>query len=163
MQQLKLLGADVGRSDGASRDSSSRPGQARRKAHYHRIANDGHDDGYAGGGLQRSTYARRRVRNNDIHLEAYEFLCERRKALVFAVGKAPFQRDVLPIDKSMLAQTLDEGVTIFWVCIGGSGYQYADPPQPPRLLRLGGERRGENRETCEKRPPVHHWINWSTN
>src|SRR5262249_15247985 len=61
-------------------------------------------------------------------------------------------------DPTQLAQTLQERIV---ERIGGDGG--TDPEDLPRLLRPGGERRGEEaaREHTHERPPFHYSMTWS--
>ena len=68
---------------------------------------------------------------------------------------AALDHGVLSRNPTGLDQALEERLV---ECIGADGG--ADPGDPPRRLRLGGERRGEEsaRQSADERPPVHHAI-----
>ncbi len=72
--------------------------------------------------------------------------------------ESPFEAKILALDIAKFPQSLLEGVIKRIVCRGWR--EIADSIDLPRLLPLGGDRRGE--ETTPNRgqecPPVHHSI-----
>ena len=78
--------------------------------------------------------------DDDIHLQANEIGGERRQPLILPLGRPILDHDVLTFDVAQLAQPLPE-------CFVEERGDVAQEPDlgglPPRLLRLGGERRGE--------------------
>jgi len=66
---------------------------------------------------------------------------------------------VVVLDVSQLGKCLHQGrLTSSGLARRRTGTQYADPPDLPRLLPLGGERPGEEaaRERADERSAVHH-------
>ena len=80
--------------------------------------------------------------HDDIDLERNQFGCKRGEALRLPLGISVFDHDVATLDVTEVTQPLEEGL----VPVGASGpveRQVAYASDFNRLLRLSGERRGE--------------------
>jgi hypothetical protein len=95
--------------------------------------------------------------DDHIHVEADEFLGEAGKPFSLGIRIPPFDRDILSLDVSKLAQHLTESLDAAGV--DGRGGNAREPePRNFRGLRLGAERRGEDsHHSSKKRSPAGHW------
>lgn len=75
-----------------------------------------------------------------------------------ALSRPPFDDDILAFDVSLIPQTVTNRSWHGLRELGTS--QHADGSRPGRLLRLSGERSGEEAtsEGAHEGPPVHHSI-----
>src|SRR5204862_317457 len=107
------------------------------------------------GGPRRRAYG-----DNDVHPMLDEVPGERGEPIELAVGEPPFDDEVAALDISQVAKSFgdqhDSGYPI-----GRRGWrrrrEETQAVDSPRLLRLGGGRRGQRpkREPAEERSPVH--------
>jgi len=79
---------------------------------------------------------------DDIHVETDQFGREAGEPVELSLGVPEVDREVLALDVAELAQSPLKSL-IERRDPGGRGRQHTDPPHPSLLLRLGGERRGE--------------------
>jgi hypothetical protein len=96
---------------------------------------------------------------DDINFERNQFGRESAEPLELSLGISVFDHDVAPLDVTEVTQSLTEGL---WQ-VGARGHvvrQVAYSRDPVRLLRLGGERRGEEAagDAHDERSPVHYSI-----
>src|SRR5262249_38596168 len=97
--------------------------------------------------------------DNGVDVETNQLVRQARESLEPSIGVSKLDTDVLALDVTEIPKPLLEGlVDRVGARIGAR--QYPDPRYLRRLLRLRGERRGE--ETASKGPeertPVDHWI-----
>ena len=144
-EQLNLLGDDVFVLGGEPGDV---PAWAREACHQtggDRVAQDGGDDD--GGAARRSPGRPDRGSpgdDNDIALGLDELGRQRGQALAPAVRPAVLHRDRLALDPAQLPEPLPEGTERLGRTRRVRVSEEPDARQElPRLLRVGGERRGE--------------------
>ena len=97
--------------------------------------------------------------HDDINLERNQFGRKSGEPLGLPLGISVFNHEVAALDVTEVTQSLEEG--LLQVGISGQvGRQVADSSDLGRLLRLGGERRGEEAasQSRQERAPVHHSI-----
>src|SRR5262245_23583100 len=102
------------------------------------------------------------TRHDDVDLEPDQVLGELRKPLQLPVGEAVLDHHVPSRNVAEITQAVFKGFHEVRRLLARRAHQIPDPRNTPRLLRLGGERRGEQRgSTSKERPAVHHSITWS--
>ncbi len=161
LNRLQPLGDEFRAQEGRARNIPTRPSETGHEPVANRIAHSHHDDGNGGGCLLCGTASRRSHRDDDIDLETGEFGRQSRKALDSPVRRSVFNQDVLALHIAVLAQSLPQGVDPRRLKrLERPGHQVTYPCNLPRLLRFGGERRGEDgtRDAGDERSPVHHSI-----
>ena len=68
----------------------------------------------------------------------------------------------VPLNIPKFAQASSEAIEVGSIDRRRRSFEHADPPHLPRVLRLRGERRGEQRgSTSEECAPIHRSITWS--
>jgi hypothetical protein len=94
--------------------------------------------------------------HDDINLERNQFDRKNGEPLELPLGISVLDHDVAPLDVTEVTQSLTEGLG--QVGIGQAARQVAYSSDPGRLLRPGGERRGEEAASkgADEGPPVHH-------
>jgi hypothetical protein len=100
------------------------------------------------------------VCDEHVRVESDQLGGERGKALLAALRPTVFDHDVPTFVVPQVTEALQEGVEVSRVVCGGQHPEEADSVDLPCLLRLGGERRGEEtaRQGADEGPPVHHSI-----
>ena len=95
--------------------------------------------------------------HDDINLERHQFGRQSGEAVVLPLGISIFDYEVATLDVTEVAQPLAEGLL---EVRGTIGRQVAYSRDLGRLLRLGGERRGQEHRTraSEERATVYQWI-----
>src|SRR5262249_43127524 len=118
-----------------------------------------HDDGDRLGGVLGCRYSLRPLGHDDVHFEPDQLDREVGQPVEPTHSGSIVDDDILTLNPPELAQRLPERVEV------GPRKPPKNPsPTPlPRLLRLGGEWRGEDHSTraSEERAAVHHWISSS--
>jgi Resolvase, N terminal domain len=95
--------------------------------------------------------------DHNVHVQPRQLGGQSRKP-VGSARIALLENQVLTRHIPEFAQGLQKGRMVNRKRRRGAG-QDTDPVDPPRLLRLAGERRGEEAEgTRDKRSPVHYWM-----
>ena len=93
-----------------------------------------------------------RPRHDDVDLEPDQLGRESGEPLVLSLRPSVLDHDVLALDVAELAQPSPERLDEMLGRHGrGRGHEEADPIDLPRLLRLGGERRGEEAASQRRR------------
>ena len=94
--------------------------------------------------------------HDDINLERNQFGRKSGEPLELPLGISVFDHEVAALDVTEVTQSLKEGLSQVGIS-GQVARQVAYSSDLGRLLRLGGERRGEEAEGCptEKPAPVH--------
>ena len=148
-RQLVILGGEPG-------GIPARSGEARDEAEPYGVGDDRHDDRDCGRrvlGGHRCLAAR----DDDVYLKADQIGSEAWEAFVSSLRPPVLDADVSPVDIAKLAKPLlerfDKG--------GGrrTRVEHTDARDLPCLLRLGGERRGEDTNGAgEEGPPSDHWM-----
>ncbi len=124
-------------------DIAPRLGEARHKSGPHWVTCCRQDDRDRPGGVFSSLGPKRAAGHYDVHLEPDQLSCEIGEPLSPPLRRSVLEDDVLALDVAQLVQLLSERL-IDWVGAGQSPLlKNTDPIDLPRLLRLGGERRGE--------------------
>ena len=153
-EELELLEAHVHTQGGHARYVPARTRQAGHEAQIDGIGGVHHDDrdrrrrppgAEDSGGVHR---------NDHVDLETGKLERKLIESLGFSFGLSNVKRNVLTFDIAELAQDLSER-------FGEADGQHADPLHP-YLLRLGGERRGEERSShgAEEHPAIQHVTPW---
>jgi len=98
--------------------------------------------------------------DDNVDLALHQFSGYRRESARIPLRCQNFKLDVLPFGLAQLAKRLPECVE---EVLGFGGVVVEQNPYPvdlPRLLRLGGQRRGEEYRTCahEERAALHYSI-----
>jgi hypothetical protein len=91
---------------------------------------------------------------DDINLERNQFGCESGEPLELPLVRSVFDHEVAALDVTEVTQSLAEGLSD-----GGRGRaapKYAYASDLGRLLRLTGERRGEEAGDCREEDPAFH-------
>jgi hypothetical protein len=119
-----------------------------------------HDDGNRSGCLLGRERRRRSSREDKVNLEPDQLLREGGKSLGPTVSRAILDHDVLSLRVSELLEPLPECRQVGGVRCGRHYFQQAHAIDLPALLRLGGERRGEEAagDDSKERSPVHYSI-----
>jgi hypothetical protein len=142
-EELQPLGAQPLRKTREPRHVAARASQAPHQSHPDRIARADHDDGNR---LRRPRQRRdRRIAEgrNDVQLEADELGRQRRKPFEARVRQARLDDEVLALDVPEVAEALPKRFQV----PGFGGVCVSEIPEAPdlrRLLRLAGERCGED-------------------
>ena len=128
------------------------PGRARlvTSPSRNRIGNSSEDDGDSRGRLLGGQGVGVLRRHDDINLERNQFGRESGEPLELPLGISVFDHEVAALDVTEITQSLEEGLSQ----VGDSGRvapQEAYSRDLGRLLRLGGERRGEEAAVTVRR------------
>src|SRR5574337_2226370 len=165
LEQLQLFGAQVRGEEGEPRDVPAWPRQVPDETGSHGIGNDHHDNGERLRRVLGREGRWRRMRNNDVNLEAHQFSREVCKPLGLPCSPSVLHREILPLDMAKLTQPLPEGLYSFGRDANGGrpAEQKPDSRDLGRLLRFGGERCGEQApgQSADERPAADHWISSS--
>src|SRR4029077_18713127 len=136
-------------------------GEALDQPDLDRLSNSGHDDGDRAGRLLGGERTRCRGGDENVDLESDQLGRERLKSLGSALRVTDLQDDVAALDVTELAETLKErSESDVGPCsFPESARQEADPPDLPRRLRLGSERRGQDAgsQRGEELPSIQ-WV-----
>jgi hypothetical protein len=139
-EQFESLGIELSGEHVHAGDVAAGPRETRNHAGFHQTlaAPKAHNDGDGRSRLFGRQNSGRTHRDDDVDLHPDEVSSELRKPAEIVLGRAHLESHRLPFDVTELAQRLDE-------CgpLSLRGREEADPPYLPRLLPLGGERRGE--------------------
>jgi len=124
-----------------------------------RIANSSEDNGDSPGRLLSGQNGGCDWGQDDINLERNQFGREGRVPLDFPLGKSVFNHDVATLDVTEVTQALEESLSHV-AARGRIGPQPAYSSGLGRLLRLTGERRGEEAADHgpDERPALHYSI-----
>jgi hypothetical protein len=94
--------------------------------------------------------------DDDVNVKPDQFRRDSGEPLHLPLGKSVFDLDVATFDVAEVTQVLEQDLS---PVSGRVGPQPAYSRDLPRLLGLGGERRGEERTSASKeRAAVHHSI-----
>src|SRR5262245_25416116 len=159
-KSLELLARKLGADAGDTSDVASRPPQAHHESATDWVSSRRHDDRDRTRRVFRRKHRGRLEGDDDVDFEPNQFGGERGGAIAQALRSAPFDEDILSLDVSMLAQAVTDRLT-HGICQPGS-LKHADCWHLPRLLRLPGERRGEETPAhgLKEPSPVHYSITW---
>src|SRR5882724_3069052 len=124
-----------------------------------RIGSSGEDNGDGPGRLLGGQGRGCACGHDDINLERNQFGRESGEPLKLPFGGSVFDHEVTALDVTEVTQSLKEGLSLLRVS-GQVSRQVAYSSDLGRLLRLGGERRGEEAASnhCHKRSALHHWV-----
>ena len=146
-QQLQPLCGQVRRLRVQPGDVPPWSGQARHESARNRVISRRHDDGNAGGGfLRRADSVISAGGEEHVDLEADQLGREVVLAIELSLGPPVLNGDVLPFTITEPPRALAEtppGASRRWPVRAATSIRSARPSPP--LLRLGGERRGEER------------------
>src|ERR1700687_308910 len=133
-------------------------GKARHKSLFHRIVRALHHDRNRGCRLLGGDSIRVESGDDHVHLKPDQIGRQLWKPLDVSFCEAVLDHDVATECIAPLAEPLLEGLDQMGLGLPMLGRQIADPPHPARLLRLAGERRGEEAhdQHCKERPSLHH-------
>src|ERR1700730_1343829 len=160
LELFQTLADELREDEGQPRDIAARPRKAGDEAAPNRIGSSSEDNGEGAGCLLGSPGSLcASSGHDDINLEGNQFGRKSGKALRLPLGISVFDHDVAALDVTEVTQSLEEGL----VSMGASGpveRQIAYASDLGGLLRLGGERRGEQAasQTSEECPAIHYWI-----
>src|SRR5215471_16968612 len=159
-EQLQVLGAQLQTLVRPSGNVAPGTCQATNDSAPYWIGGKAYDDWYRHGGLLRSKGGRGARGGNEVHLQTDEFGGERGEAIRFPLGEPNFKRNVLALNPAEVAEPTLERLEIRLVTFCRPLVEISDARHLPRLLPLGGERRGQEHRTraSEERAPVHYWI-----
>src|SRR5499433_683213 len=162
-EQLQVLGAQLQTLVRPSRNVAPGTCQATHDSAPYWIGGKAHDDWYRRGGLLRGKGGRSARGGDQVHLQTDEFGGERGETIRFPLSEPDLKNDVLARDPAEVAESLLECQQVGFVTILRSLVEIADPPHLGRLLRLGGERRGEETasHSANERAPGDHSMTWS--
>ena len=98
--------------------------------------------------------------DSNVHVEPDEIVDERPQPFGLAIRKAKVDDKTLPQPIAALAEATFQSVNQPALQSPAEVPTAPHAVHPPRLLRLGSERRGQRsqREPAEERAPVHHSI-----
>ena len=142
LEQFQTLADELRGEQGQPRDIAARPRKAGDEPVRNRIGNTGDDNGDGSGRLLGGQGMGCAWGEDDINLERNQFGRESGEPLDLPLGTSVFEHEVAALDVPEVTQSLTEG-HFRAVGSGHGGTQIADPPDPPRRLRLGSERHGE--------------------
>src|SRR5262249_7589680 len=108
-----------------------------------RIGGQPNNDGYGRGGLLGGEGRGSGGGCDDVYFQADEISCESCELIGVPLGEPDLQDHVPALDPPDLAEPLPKGLQIEPLIGGRSVVQVPDLANLPRLLRLSGERRGE--------------------
>jgi hypothetical protein len=160
LEQLQVLLAQLQPLVRPPCDVAPGSGKAADDTTPNRIGDKPDDDGYCGGGLLGRQCCWRARGGNEIYLEADELGGESGKPFCLPLGESDIYGDVLALDPTKIPESLPECFEVRPVTSCRSLVEIADPPHLPRLLRLSGERRGEEYRTraSEECAAADHWM-----
>src|SRR5262249_18121611 len=159
-EQLQVLGAQLQTLVRPSGNVAPGTCQATNDSAPYWIGGKAHDDWYRRGGQLRGKGGRSARGGDEVRLQTDEFEGERGEAICFPLGEPDLKNDVLAGDPAEVAESLLECQQVGFVTILRSLVEIADPPHLGRLLRLGGERRGEEGagQAANECASGNHWI-----
>src|SRR5262249_23115782 len=98
--------------------------------------------------------------HDHVYLEAHQLPRQPGKPIEPALAVAGLQDESLPFNVAKFPHPLTERFEKSGGRRGTVGSRLPDPCDLARLLRVGGERRGEEHRTraSKERAPVHYWI-----
>jgi hypothetical protein len=160
LEQLQVLADNLRAGDeGQSCDIRPRPREAGDEATLDGIEDCHRDDGDRPGRILGRQGRCRGYRNDDVNLQAHQFVHEVGKPLVLPFRISVLDRDVLAFDVTEFAQALAERVRHISIRGPRGASQEPDPVHLPRRLRLGGQRYSEEAEDArDEGSPVHYWM-----
>jgi hypothetical protein len=141
-QQLQSLGEEVGGLLRRAGDVPAGPREARHQPDAHGIDRVRQNDRYRLRHVLDGQRGRRRRCDDQVEVESSERGGKLRKSLRASVGVPTLHDEVLSLHVPEFPELLKEG----FIDRHGRDGNKADPPYLRRLLRLGGERRGEEAE-----------------
>ena len=159
LEQFQRLADDLLLDEGQTCDIAAGPRKAGDEPFRHRIANGSEDDGEG----------RRRLLggqsgegasggHDDIDLERNQLGRKSGEPLGLPCGIPVFDQEVTTLDVPEVTQSLKEGLSCTGIGDRQVRRQVAYSSDPPRLLPLGGERRGEKAasQATKECPPADH-------
>src|SRR6266581_7287641 len=146
LQQLETLGSKPGTHGRRPGDIPPRSGEARDEPGRHRVAETEHDDRDRASCLLRGLSGRGGGHDDDVRLESHAVGGEGGKPLAPALRGEVVDGDGLLIHIAQIAQALEERVKPARLRRTWIERQEAEPRDPPRRLRLSGERHGDHGE-----------------
>ncbi len=161
LEQLQLSGDDFQAGiAGHPCDVPARAREARDEPGANRIANGNHDDGDRLGGVLGCRHSLRPPRYDEVHLEPDQLGREAGQPVDPILSISIVDDNILALNPPELAQPLPERVEQGRPIGRGRHTKKTYPRHLSRLLRPGGERRGEEatRQGPKERAPVHHSI-----
>ena len=145
-----------------ARDVATRPSETRDESCRHRITDAEHDDGDYPGHLLGRLHHRLAHSDDDVHVQADQFTDDLRVSSGAPLHGAMLKDEVLSLHVAPLAHLPAEDVEVgIGTALGNRGWaKVSDPVNLPRRLRLGDERRGQEREgdAGDEGSSVHHSI-----
>jgi hypothetical protein len=159
-EQLQSLDGQLGVVEAQAGDIPAWTGQARYQPGPHGIGNTRYHDRNRCGRLLGS-YGRWRVQGqNEVDPEPHEFIGQRGKLVVLALGIPQFERDVLPFELSEVLEPGPEGLKE--TGRGSVVQKHSDAGHGSRLLRVAVERRQEQNKSDDDRSEPHRHLRVDT-
>ena len=161
LEQPQLFGDDFQAGvAGHPCDVPARAHEARDEPGANRIANGNHDDGDRLGGVLGCRHSLRPPRYDEVHLEPDQLGREAGQPVDPILRISIVDDNILALNPPELAQPLPERVEQGRPIGRGRQTKKTYPRRLSHLLRLGGERRGEEAAShgAEERTSVHHSI-----
>ncbi len=143
LEQFQTLADELRGEKGQPRDIFARPRKAGDEPARNRIGDSSEDNGEGFGRLLGGQGLGCAWGHDDINLERNQFGRKSGELLGLPLGRSVFDHEVATLDVTEVTQSLTEGLCQ----VGGSGQverQVAYSNDLDRLLRLSGERRGED-------------------
>jgi hypothetical protein len=147
LQHLEPFRAELRQHLGHAGDVPAGLGKAGNVARSDRIAMPREDDRNGHGRFSGCIRLRRSHREDYVHVQAHQLGGKRGQPLKFAVGVAVLDGDVLSVHIPEFPQPLSKRVEPSGVCGSGRSRQHTNAGGLARLLRVDGERRGEDTES----------------
>jgi hypothetical protein len=122
------------------------------------IATGRHHDRNRSCGILGRQDRRRAPRQDHVHIQANQLGRQVRQTLQPFVGRSVFDREVLPLDVPAFMQTLSKCVEVGSILCRKEWHENSDPIHLSRLLRSGGERRGEHGSQAKDEGAAVHSI-----
>ena len=151
-QQLQQFPDELGALSRQPRDVPTRPGEARDKPELHRISCIYEDDRNRGGRMLCGEGSGRPPScHENVNVEANKLGRERRQAISLPFRRSVFDDDAPTLDVAEVAEPFPKCIPGRHRCGSGRGRgpEKAYQRDPPCLLRVSEERRGEH---CENEP-----------
>ena len=161
LEQLQTLGNQLRAEEGQPCDVSTLARKARHEPVSDRIAHSLRDNGDHGGRLLGGAGRGRIRRDDEVDLETGQLGRQTRQSLDLPFRRSVLNDDVLTLQIAAFAQSLPEGVERHPRLrrFKRTGHQDTYPCGFHRLLRLGGQRRGEDRSAASQEATTRdHWI-----
>src|SRR5215475_9721498 len=154
VEQLQTLADQIRNEGGQPREIAARPRKAADEPAGHGIDRN-EDNGNGAGRLLGGAGHRCAADYDDINLERNQFCGEGGEPLVLSLGISVFNDDIATHDVPEVLESLEKGLADLGN--GRDAPKVAYASELGRLLRLGGERRKQNRAHARKeRAAIHH-------